>query len=392
LTKPIKLVIYKKNKENTKMNIAEKIIKRFGGQTQLAKLIGKNQSTVQYWAKAGTVPTKWHKQLLKIASEKSIHLSPSDFVYGESTNNTNISVEPVGPKATHWGELEIGDTILPCYVLENGERVFSLKGVVVGLIGTEGGQLAEYIKVKPLKPFLSKELAPAENGSIPALIKFDTGGKAFTRYAWGLPVEKFIDLCEAYSKAAEAAEGGKLKLTDRQRKTAVNANRFLRASAKVGIIALVDEVTGYQYERAVDALQFKLKLFLEEDMRKWEKTFPDELWEEFGRLTNWHGALHQRPKYWGKLVMELVYDYLDPDVAQWLKENAPKPQGGQNYHQWLSNHYGLKKLVEHIWMLIGMARSCSTMRELKERMGVQYGRQNVQLNLFLPPPKKTIKG
>ncbi len=80
-------------------------------------------------------------------------------------------------------------------------------------------------------------------------------------------------------------------------------------------------------------------------MRKWDKTFPDELWVQFGRLTNWKGSLHQRPKYWGHLVMDLIYEYLDADVAQWLKVNAPKPMHGQNYHQWLSEQYGLKKLV-----------------------------------------------
>ena len=51
-------------------------------------------------------------------------------------------------------------------------------------------------------------------------------------------------------------------------------------------------------------------------MRKWEKTFPDELWQEFGRLTGWKGALTKRPKYWGKLVIELVYGYMDADVAE----------------------------------------------------------------------------
>jgi len=83
-------------------------------------------------------------------------------------------------------------------------------------------------------------------------------------------------------------------------------------------------------------------------MRKWERTFPEQLWAEFGRLTNWKGSVHsQRPRYFGKLVMELVYDYLDKDVADWLRENAPEPRRGQNYHQWLSSQYGLKKLTEH---------------------------------------------
>ncbi len=170
-----------------------------------------------------------------------------------------------------------------------------MKGVVVSLIGTEGGQLAEYIKVKALRPFLPVDLVPAENDVIPALIKFDTGGEGFTKHAFGLPVERFIDLCTAYSTAAEKGE-----VTDRQRQIALQANSFVRACAKVGILALVDEATGFQYDRAAEELQLKLKIFLAEEMRKWEKTFPDELWLQFGRLTKWTGTVHQRPKYLGK--------------------------------------------------------------------------------------------
>ncbi len=211
------------------------------------------------------------------------------------------------PAAIAWGTLQIGDAQLPCYVLddEDRSRVFSLKGVVVGLIETEGGQLAEYIKVRSLRPFLPDDLVPAENDAIPALVQFDTGGEGFTKYAWGLPVEKFMDLCVAYSTAADSTQ-----LTERQSRIAANANRFLRACAKVGIVALVDEATGYQEQRPVDDLQFKLNLYLAESMRKWEKTFPDELWTQFGRLTGWTKPAHQRPKYWGKLVLELVYKYL----------------------------------------------------------------------------------
>ena len=272
------------------------------------------------------------------------------------------------PAAIAWGTLKIGETMLPCYVLDNGERVFSLKGAVVGLIETEGGQLAEYIKVKDLRPFLPDDLVPAENDVIPALIQFDTGGEGFIKSARGLPVEKFMDLCAAYSTAADNTQ-----LSERQNRIATNANRFLRACAKVGIVALVDEATGYQGQREADELQFKLNLFLAESMRKWEKTFPDELWSQFGRLTGWEKPAHQRPKYWGRLVIELVYKYLDPDVAEWLQDNAPKPSHGQNYHQWLSSQYGLQRLVEHIWKLVGVASACDTMDELRYRMKVLYG-------------------
>jgi len=56
------------------------------------------------------------------------------------------------------------------------------------------------------------------------------------------------------------------------------------------------------------ALQAKVKAYLAEEMRKWGKTSPDELWKEFGRFTKWQGTVTQRSRYWGRLGMELVYD------------------------------------------------------------------------------------
>ena len=367
-------------------NCAQKVIGKFGGQVALAELIGKRQSTVQYWSSKGSIPGKWHGKLLELAAAKGLDLTAGDLIPAPKGMEVETMPESKVPKATHWGELEIGSTKIPCYVLDNGIRVFSLKGVVVGLIGTDGGQLAEYIKVRPLQPYLPPDLVPAENGQLSALFRFDTGGESFAKYAQGLDVERFMDLCIAYSTALQDTLSGKaeFKLTARQVAIASQATIFLRAAAKTGIVALVDEATGYQYDRAADALRLKVKLFIEDEMRKWEKTFPDQLWVEFGRLTRSSGTLHQRPKYWGKLVMELVYGYLDPDVAKWLKDNAPRPIAGQNYHQWLTSQYGLKRLVEHIWLLIGMASACSCMAELRRKMAEKFGRVPVQLTMYLP--------
>lgn len=111
--------------------------------------------------------------------------------------------------------------------------------------------------------------------------------------------------------------------TDRQREIAIQCSIVQSSCAKVGLIALIDEATGYQYERAEDALQIKLRAFIADELRAWEKTFPGELWEEFGRLTNWQGPLHTRPKWWGKLVIELIYETQDPDIAEYLRNNKP---------------------------------------------------------------------
>jgi myo-inositol-1-phosphate synthase len=65
------------NKEN---NSAEQIINRFGGQSSLANLLRRRQSTIEHWVKTGRIPSQWHKPLLKLAREKGINLEPDDFV------------------------------------------------------------------------------------------------------------------------------------------------------------------------------------------------------------------------------------------------------------------------------------------------------------------------
>ena len=86
--------------------------------------------------------------------------------------------------------------------------------------------------------------------------------------------------------------------------------------------------------------------------------------------------------------MKLVYAYLDPDVAKWLKENATRPQKGQNYHQWLTSQYGLKILVEHIWMLVGIAKTCSSLEELKHKMERMFGQGEFQYDY----PRRSTSG
>jgi hypothetical protein len=201
----------------------------------------------------------------------------------------------------------------------------------------------------------------------------------------GMEADVFIEICTGYVRAwQENALTSEVQIA-----IAMRAAMFLAACSKVGLIALIDEATGYQHRRAEEELQLKLRMFLLEEMRKWERTFPNELWEQFGRLTNWKGAVNQRPKYWGKLVMELIYEYLDPDVAQWLRENAPTPKHGQNYHQWLTSQYGLKKLIEHIWKVIGVASTCeSNMDELRYKMEKLYGKKaGFQYELKLIPSR-----
>lgn len=355
------------------MTVADRVVERFGSQRALALALGTKQSTVAYWVKSGRIPTKWHGELMTAAQERGVALEPADFVEAPT-----VEVLPDVPVALYEGELTLGHGDdagkVRCYVLSDGRRVISRTSATGALTGASGGDLKAY--VKPVASFLSVNLDDE-------LTEFKIEGVTNKR-VFGVTAECFLAICKAYVLARD--EGA--LTTDRQYEIAKTASAFLAACATVGLIALIDEATGYQYDRAEDALRVKLRAYLEEEMRPWEKTFPDELWIEFGRLTGWQGSVQNRPKYWGKLVMELVYGYLDPDVANWLKENAPRPRHGQNYHQWLSSQYGLKKLIEHIWMLIGMASACNDIGELRYRMALKYGKHPVQITMFLDPPRR----
>ncbi len=285
------------------------------------------------------------------------------------------------PRATFSGTLEVGEASLPCYVLDDGRRIFSTKGMIESLGYKGNANAGEIFSSKGLQPYILAHNNPYEEAG---LIDFVTDRGTRAR---GIDVEKFMDICHAYS---EALEGGELK--GRHDVAARHANAIIRATSKIGIIALVDEATGYQYTRAEDALQFKLKLYLAEEMRAWEKTFPDELWRQFAKLTNFSGeVIKNRPRYWGYLVMEYVYCTLDADVAEYLKNNKPPARKGKNYHQWFNDDFGYKKLNEHINQVIGMARACDTLEEFKKKMDYEFKGKPLQMDIFANVPIETAE-
>ena len=69
---------------DTHTSPAERVIRKFGGQTALANLLGKRQSTIEHWAKTGRVPAQWQQPLISLARQKGVILEPRDFVSTEA--------------------------------------------------------------------------------------------------------------------------------------------------------------------------------------------------------------------------------------------------------------------------------------------------------------------
>jgi hypothetical protein len=330
-----------------------------GGKARMGKLSREERSAIA----SAAAKARWQNIKKKeVAKEASIQVSRGSDL-------------PEVPEAQYKGVLNLAGTDIPVYNLSDGKRVIARVAATEYLSGIKrGGALESYLGVASLQPFISVDYVLAR------LVTFKLKDvEMLPQEVKGMPSDVFIEICQAYVRLLEASrtENSGVTLTTKQEEIAIRAGMFLAACAKVGLDALIDEATGYQNVRQEDALQIKLRLYLEEEMRKWEKTFPDQLWEQFGRLTNWKGKIYQRPKYWGKLVMKLIYEHLDPDVAQWLRENAPEPMKGQNYHQWLSSQYGLRKLIEHIWKVIGIASTLDAgdIDGLTKKMEELYGRK-----------------
>lgn len=278
------------------------------------------------------------------------------------------------PFAQWRGKIELGDDELDCYVLDIKQRVISLRGTIKSIANVESSALADYIGASAVKPFIDKDKILAE------LIEFSIPGTQLK--GLGLTTEHFELICRGYVQALYKG----VSLTDRQKEIAVKCAVLSTGLTRTGLDALIDEATGYQYERAEDALQVKLRAFIAEELRDWEKTFPDELWEEFGRLTNWQEPLRSRPKWWGKLVIELIYDTLDADVAEYLKTHKPEP--GVHWHRQLTENLGIRQLVSRCYEVIGMAKTCRTIGELRQRVAEHYGKKPVQFTMYLPDSKK----
>ena len=220
------------------------------------------------------------------------------------------------PRVTHRGVLTVGEVGLPCFVLADGRRVISGRGMTAA-IGMKGrGQGAQRIgEHRSIKPHLSKDLALA----ISRPILFLGGSPRGNAPSSGFEATVLQELCEALLLARDA---GMLQ-TAQERRYAQYADMLIRAFARVGIIALVDEATGYQEVRARDELHRILEFYIAKELLPWTKRFPDEFFKEMFRVWGWpwppssyKGPLG--PRYAGKLIRQLIYENLPPGVLEEL--------------------------------------------------------------------------
>jgi hypothetical protein len=176
------------------------------------------------------------------------------------------------------------------------------------------------------------------------LYRSNKGGKP----AVGIPAELIPEICEVWLRARDA---NALRLPA-LRRVAEKADMLMRGLARVGIIALVDEATGYQAERSRDELSKILEAYIAEELRPWIRRFPHEFFKQVHRLWGWEykeGSLHG-PRYVGKIINDCIYKRLPPGVAEELHKKNPATNGRRkhHHHQWLTDETGIPHLDKQI--------------------------------------------
>ena len=307
-------------------------------QKKLSEMTGISEVGISKMINNGTAS----KRSLEIISEK-LEKPLSEIIVEERVLNAKYGSDKT--------PLRIGNLELPCYVLEDGTRVFSGRGIqkALGSTSSSGTWLSRFVVTSPIKEYL-EEIKTGETTSLYRIthpIKFtrnNAGGSQSDTY--GYEATLLIDLCDVIIKAGENG-------FEMPKSYIANANIIIRAVAKTGIIALVDEVTGYDKakEKAKNELQKFLNQFLQEEAAKWVKTFTDQFFEDIYKMRNWTWTqTSQRPGVIGQWIKDIVYDRLGPVVPELERLNPKNANGNRSHkhHQFLSRDIGLPRLKEHL--------------------------------------------
>lgn len=280
--------------------------------------------------------------------------------------------------------LRLLDAEIPCYVLSDGTRVLTQQGFLLALgrsrtakggTGASGGvdNFPAFLNANNLKPLISQEIISSAR---PIEFRLPSGGKAF-----GYVAELLPKVCNVYLQARD-----KRLLLPSQRRAAEQADMLVRGLAETGIVALVDEATGYQQIRARDALQAYLEKFLRKELAAWVQRFPDDFFKELYRLKRWPWTgSSRRPGVVSYYIKELVYERLGPGVLQELERKNPTDGKGRRkakHHQWLTEDVGNPALAQHLYALVGFMRAEDNWDEFKARFSRAFPKRGETFSLL----------
>lgn len=240
------------------------------------------------------------------------------------------------PKATHIGELQLTGGI-PCAVLENGKRVLTQRGMFVALGRNKNPTTGHtttidsrpgFLAAENLNEFIPDDLRRSWD---PIPFRLPKGSGGFKgNIAFGYDATILPKICNVFVDAKIAG-----KTTKQQEHIVTACRNMLKGLAGVAIIALVDEATGYQYDRAKDELIKILEAYISPKLLPWTHRFPHEFFRLVYKLYGWDykpGTV-KHPQYVGKFIKKYVYGQFPPPVVAELESRNPITESGYRKFQ-----------------------------------------------------------
>lgn len=287
------------------------------------------------------------------------------------------------PNATHTGNFkEKFGVDVECYVLDDRGKtaVISQTGMarILGL-SPRGNSFPSFINSQAMAEHVGGDLR--EKIENPVKFQWATGGGGTPPVTiHGFDSAVLIDVCNAII-AAEAK--GKLK-ADRYKNIIQQAHIIVGASAKSGIRDLVYSLAGYS--PSAEEVIAAFKLYIQEEARKYEPEFPNELYMQWHRLYEIPVPVRGKPWHFKFLTVNHIYHPLAQSggkVYELLK--ALKSKDGdraKKLFQFL-NVVGARALRIHLGRVLEMAESSSSKAEYEQKIRQRFGDQR-ELDLVFP--------
>ncbi len=297
------------------------------------------------------------------------------------------------PQTDFIGDFVIGNRALSAAVLPNGKRLLTQSTFLqaigrsrnpkagTGVLSTVDGK-PPFLQAEALKPYISEELLAS---TTPIFYRTKTGKKMVGYDAQLLPM-----VAEVYLKMRDDFIANGKPVPSQYSHIIQACDLVMRGLARVGIVALVDEATGYQDVRDRLALQAILDAFLLKEFAAWAKRFPDDFYKEIFRLKKWpwKGMKVNRPQVVANYTKDLVYQRLAPGILDELEKKNPANDNGKRkvkHHQFLTEDVGHPALAQHIYAVIGLMRVSNTWDEFRTMLDKAYPKFKDSRQLLLFP-------
>jgi hypothetical protein len=286
------------------------------------------------------------------------------------------------PQSTHTGELNIGGWQFICHVLGDKRRIIT-QFHFFEAIALEGKSRESIERLR--KYFQHPLLAGPKSEAVfmalnqPVLFRQKNGVPSF-----GYIGELLVDYCQLIIRANQL----KIFQSEAEKRAVFAAENIVLALAKTGIVALIDEATGYQEIRNKDELRALLDAYLNKELAAWAKRFPDEFYMELFRLKNWKwdGIGQNRPGVVGHYTNDIVYSRIAPGLLEELQRKNPLEDSGRRsakHHQWLTNDIGHTALAQHLYAVIALMRASSSWSKFHDMLQRSLPRKGDNLLLDL---------